>query len=57
MLLAELWFSFVHDPRYLPWSVHVSSLTYFVFALAMSLLVVRLLRMLMGKHSRLLIGS
>lgn len=57
MLLAELWFSFVHDPRYLPWSVHVSSLTYFVFALAMSLLVVRVLRMLMGKHSRLLIGS
>ena len=57
MLLAELWFSFMHDPRHLPWSVYVSGLTYFVFALAMSLLVVRLLRVLMGKNSRLLIGS
>jgi surface polysaccharide O-acyltransferase-like enzyme len=57
MLLAELSWAFVHDPGFLPWSVYVSGPMYFAFALAMSVLVVRLMRKLVGKRSRLLIGS
>lgn len=57
LLLAELSWGFVHDPRFQPWSVYVSGPMYFVFALGMSVLVVHLMRSLLGKHSRLLIGS
>ncbi len=57
LLLADLAWPFVHDPRFLPWSVYLGGVAYFTFALAMSLLVVRLLRKLLGKNSRLLIGS
>ena len=57
LLLADLAWPFVHDPRFLPWSVYPSGLAFFTFALAMSVLVVRLLRKLLGKNSRLLIGS
>ena len=46
LLLADLAWPFVHDPRFLSWSVY-----------PMSVLVVRLLRKLLGKNSRLLIGS
>lgn len=56
-LLADLTWAFVHNPGFLPWSVYVSGPMYFAFALAMSVLVVQLLRMLFGKNSRLLIGS
>ncbi len=57
LLLADLSWAFVHDPRFLPWSVYVIAPMFFAFALAMSVLVVHLLRSLLGKHSRLLIGS
>lgn len=57
LLLAELGWAFLRDPRFLPWSVYVSGLAFFAFALAMSVLVVWLLRSLLGKNSRLLIGS
>ena len=56
-LLADICWGLLHDPRFLPWSVYVSSVAFFTFALAMSVLVVRLLRLLLGKHSRLFIGS
>ena len=57
LLLADISWALLRDPRFLPWSVYLSSLAFFTFALAMSVLVVRLLRGLLGKHSRLLIGS
>jgi len=57
LLLAHLSWAFVHDPRFLPWSVYVAAPMYFAFALGMSLLVVRLMRLLLGRHSRLLVGS
>lgn len=57
LLLADLAWVFVHDPAYLPWSPFVSGPLFFAFGLATSLLVVRLLRGLLGKGSRLLIGS
>ncbi|MGE4070822.1 MAG: acyltransferase family protein [Lysobacterales bacterium] len=57
LLLAELAWTLLHDPRFLPWSVYLSGLAFFVFALAMSMLTVWLMRRLLGRHSRLLIGS
>lgn len=57
LLLAELGWVYLRDPRFLPWSVYLGGLAFFAFALAMSVLVVWLLRSLLGKNSRLLIGS
>ena len=57
LLLADLSWTFVHDKSLLPWSVFLAAPAYFAFALAMSVLVVRVLRLLFGRNSRLLIGS
>ena len=57
LLLADLSWTFVHDKGFLPWSVYLAGPAYFAFALAMSVLVVRVLRLLLGRNSRLLIGS
>ena len=57
LLLADLGWVALHDPDLQPWIVYASSVAFFVFALAMSVLVVRLMRLLLGKNSRLLIGS
>ena len=57
LLLADLAYALVHNPAFLPWSVYVVGPMYIAFALAMSVLVVRLMRLLFGKNSRLLIGS
>ena len=57
LLLADLSWEFLRNPAFLPWTIYVSGPLYIAFALAMSVLVVRLMRLLFGKRSRLLIGS
>jgi surface polysaccharide O-acyltransferase-like enzyme len=57
LLLADMFWSIVHDPSLLPWSPLLIGPVFFAFALGMSLLVVRMSRLLLGRNSRLLIGS
>jgi surface polysaccharide O-acyltransferase-like enzyme len=57
LLLAEVFWDILLDPAYQPWSIYLAGPVYFAFALAMSVGVVHLLRRLLGKHSRLVIGS
>jgi surface polysaccharide O-acyltransferase-like enzyme len=56
-LLAEALWKFQHNQALLPWSIYLASIAYFAFALAMSLLVVFLLRQALGRWSRVLVGS
>jgi surface polysaccharide O-acyltransferase-like enzyme len=57
LLLADLSWEFLRNSAFLPWTIYVSGPLYIAFALAMSVLVVRLMRLLFGRNSRLLIGS
>jgi surface polysaccharide O-acyltransferase-like enzyme len=57
LLLAEFLWIPLHNTEYQPLSIYLSGPIYLAFALVMSMLVVNLARMLVGKRSRLLIGS
>jgi surface polysaccharide O-acyltransferase-like enzyme len=57
LLLADIFWGFLHRTDLQPWTIYLSGPVYFVFALGMSVLVVHVLRRILGKHSRLVIGS
>jgi hypothetical protein len=57
LLLADIFWGFLHSTGLKPWTIYLSGPVYFVFALGMSVLVVHVLRRILGKHSRLVIGS
>ena len=57
LLLAELFWTPLHNLAYQPLSIYLSGPIYFAFALTMSMLTVFLVRLLVGKRSRMLIGS
>jgi surface polysaccharide O-acyltransferase-like enzyme len=57
LLLADIFWGFLHGTGLKPWTIYLSGPVYFVFALGMSVLVVHVLRRILRKHSRLVIGS
>jgi surface polysaccharide O-acyltransferase-like enzyme len=57
LLLAEILWKPLHNIDYQPLSIYLSGPIYFAFALIMSMLVVKLARLVAGKRSRMLIGS
>ena len=57
VLLAHFLWDFLHIERFQPWSIYLSGSIYFVFSLLLSLLVVKSLQAIIGRYSRLLVGS
>lgn len=57
VLLADIFWAFVRDPDFQPFSIYLSGWMYFAFALFMSMVAVYLMRLLFGKYSRMLVGS
>jgi len=57
ILLADMFWPFLHDENFQPLTIYLSGWVYLLFALGASVLVVNLVRALFGKYSRLLIGS
>ena len=57
VLLADIFWTVIRNPDFQPLSIYLSGWMYFAFALLMSMAVVWLARLLLGKYSRILIGS
>lgn len=57
LLIADLAFTFVVDESFLPASIYLMTVVYFVSALALSALTVFLFRKAFGRRSKMLIGS
>lgn len=57
LLLAEIFWPLLVNPEFQPLSIYLIGPIYLAFALFMSMLVVYLMRLLVGKRSRMLIGS
>ena len=57
LLLAEIFWTLLHNTEHQPLSIYLSGPIYFAVTLIMSMLVVYLLRLVVGKRSRILIGS
>jgi surface polysaccharide O-acyltransferase-like enzyme len=57
LAVAELSYTFIMDPDRLPGSMYLMGMAYFVVAMLGSLLIVSILQRLLGKTSRLLVGS
>jgi len=57
VLLADIFWPFIRNPDFQPFSIYLGGWMYFAFALFMSMGVVYLMRSLFGKYSRMLVGS
>lgn len=57
LLLGDLFWVLLRDPDLQPLSIYLAGPAYFVFAVSMSMLLIYLLRAMLGRHSRLLVGS
>lgn len=57
LVLGELFWTLLRDPAWQPLSSYLAGPVYFLFALFMSMLLIHLLRALLGRHSRVLVGS
>jgi surface polysaccharide O-acyltransferase-like enzyme len=57
LLLGDLLWTQLRDPAWQPLSSYLAGPVYFLFALFMSMLLIYVLRALLGRHSRVLVGS
>lgn len=57
LLIADLAFEFVVEPSYLPASIYLMTIVYFVASLALCAVTILLFRKIFGRRSRWLIGS
>lgn len=57
LMLAHVLWDYLSNPDFQPWSTYLMGPIYLAVALSLSMLVVFTLRLFLGRHSRLIIGS